>query len=724
MKHPSLWSASSRFLFRTMLKCRRLLPSRTSLAFGIVDATLQPRIGHICVINLSRQPSRLIEIQNELSSLLDHAGLPLWSLTERYPAVDSRQFLHDPVKDADVDPTYTLGEQLFVEPQPLAMPTQIELDSNIQMSRPEIAITMSHIGVWRKLAESNHEYSLILEDDIWFRAGFANMLDRAWSELNTNESIKGDFDILYLSYEEVKNGAPKTFVSNTVFRPVRGLWNLSGYVISRKGAIKLLKLLPCRGPIDLWINHQFEHINVVALRRSIISQRPDLSSTNSYSILPALTKIGAITSESAALFQNRPNVHPVFVFGREGSGLTSVAMALAMLGYRCCNDLQTIPKNEYDKLFSGATDRIFNAYVNIGSIVLKVKTLKENFPQARIILTTNDNDWHLLNGFDGFDYTVIENDSVNKWQILCEHLSCAPPACSFPELTDIGQRKLSETTSADQNLNCVIPKRDNSPWVIKLQPSWNGIYCIPVLNKLPSEVTTVNVKDNFEFINENLWHLRDDTFTDNLALFRPKNISVLRDLGLSLAVKSESLGLRNYSAASLTSRDKYLYGRFEATIKASNTPGVVTGFFLHRDSPRQEIDIEIAGDRTDTLIVNVFYNPGGEGAKYDYGYRGAASHIHLGFDASVSYHHYAIEWGPTEIRWYVDNRLIHRRCDWNPTPIPKLPMLLHANLWPCRSKELAGRLKKNRLPATTFINSITINATQYKTETYHEYTLV
>jgi len=48
----------------------------------------------------------------------------------------------------------------------------------------------------------------------------------------------------------------------------------------------------------------------------------------------------------------------------------------------------------------------------------------------------------------------------------------------------------------------------------------------------------------------------------------------------------------------------------------------VTGFSLHRDSPRQEIDVEIAGNRPDQLLVNVFYNLGPDGAKFDYGYRG------------------------------------------------------------------------------------------------------
>jgi beta-glucanase (GH16 family) len=153
-----------------------------------------------------------------------------------------------------------------------------------------------------------------------------------------------------------------------------------------------------------------------------------------------------------------------------------------------------------------------------------------------------------------------------------------------------------------------------------------------------------------------------------------------------------------------------LFGRFEAIIQASKVPGVVTGFFLHRDSPRQEIDVEIAGNRTDRLLVNVFFNPGGEGARFDYGYRGAPSYIDLGFDASESAHRFAIEWGPCEIRWLVDNRLVHRRADWGPTPIPHLPMALHVNAWPSRSKELAGRLATRQLPTTALIRTISLEA--------------
>jgi beta-glucanase (GH16 family) len=137
---------------------------------------------------------------------------------------------------------------------------------------------------------------------------------------------------------------------------------------------------------------------------------------------------------------------------------------------------------------------------------------------------------------------------------------------------------------------------------------------------------------------------------------------------------------------------------------------VVTGFFLHRNSPHQEIDIEIAGNLPERLLVNVFYNPGGPGAKFDYGYRGSPSHIELGFDASKGLHHYAIEWTPSEIRWFVDDLLVHRRVLWDPTPIPHLPMKLHFNTWPSRASQLAGRLDNRRLPATAHVQSIRARA--------------
>ncbi len=161
---------------------------------------------------------------------------------------------------------------------------------------------------------------LVLEDDIRFERGFGGILDQAWREMEDADQANPGFDILYVSYGEVRNGAPKELVSKNVFRPERGLWYLSGYVLSKKGAQALLDLLPCCGPIDLWINHQFRKLDVRALRRSVINQRRDLHSTNSYSILPALSRIGVLNNVNSALFHGRPIHSPVFAFGAPDQG--------------------------------------------------------------------------------------------------------------------------------------------------------------------------------------------------------------------------------------------------------------------------------------------------------------------------------------------------------------------------------------------------------------------
>lgn len=717
MNLASPWSATSKFLLSIIMKCRRLLPKKRSTAFGAVYTENHPKIERIYVINLDRQPERWVNMEQELRQVLDHSGVELWNLTERYAAIDATDFLQEPLKDGDIDPIYTLGDQLFVEPQPLTLPTKVELDSPIRMSRPEVAVARSHIDVWRQVKAGDHKFVLILEDDVWFRYGFAKKMDKAWSEIQTNIDEKGDFDILYLSYEEVKHGAPKTFLSNNVFCPERGLWYLSGYVLSRKGAEKLLSFLPCKGPVDLWINHQFKLLDVCAIRRSIICQRRDGSSTNSYSILPSLSKIGAINSESAGLFHIRPSERPVFVFGSKGSGLSSLTMALLMLGYRCCSDLQTLPETELKMLLTGNENRVFNAYVNIGSLENEIPSLRKFYPQAKFIITKSESEilnnanFKIIDDLKEINICIITLEASNKWQIICEYLRCAPPTCSFPEIYDLGQRPLlNEIDKTNEVLKNEILKRDKSPWIVDQHQSWDGIH--PIMTRGGNTIATnsVSINDCLKNIDTELWYARDDTFTDNLALFRPLNIEFLSEFGVALNVKREPLGVREYSAAALTSRDRYLYGRFEASIKASNVPGVVTGIFLHRDSPRQEIDIEITGNRTDRMLVNVFYNPGTEGAKFDYGYRGTPSSTDLGFNAAEAYHQYAIEWDPNEIRWFVDGLLVHRRVDWNPTPIPHLPMAFHVNLWPTRSKELAGRLACSRLPANTFIKSVIIKS--------------
>ncbi len=715
LARPSIGVVSH--VFRCWRTLRRLLPKRMCRAFGATRVETGPQIKRVYVINLDREPERWFKMEQELKHILDASGTELLNLTERHAAVDANAFSEEPPADDNVTPFYTLGDQLFVEPQPAVFPTRLELNTPIRMSRAEVAIARSHINAWKQLAASNHAYALILEDDVWFHSGFAQRLDQVWDEVVAGRDNRARFDILYVSYLEAKHGAPKALLSNNLFRPVRGLWYLSGYVLSRDGAEKLLRLLPCRGPVDLWINHQFKVLDVLATRQPLVSQRRNARSTNSYSILPTLTTIGAITSEGASLFHIRPNEQPVFAFGPADSGHSSLAMALSMLGYRCCSDLQALPAPELERLLERRRDRIFDAYVNIGSLDAHVAELRRRYPKAKFILTavdsisTDERTVGVERSLNGADIAVLRSDAANEWQVVCEHLRCPPPTCSFPTLKDLGQRPIREQPfETDHFLEFKRPRRDRSPWIVEPRSWWKGIRAVPTEDGKPHAGTFVRVNDDFERLDTKRWRLRSDTFTDNLALFRSSNVEFRAGHGAALLVKSEPLGVRDYSAASICSLEPYLFGKFEATLQTSNVPGVVTGFFLHRNSPRQEIDVEIAGHRPDRLVVNVFYNPGGEGAPFDYGYRGAPTYIELGFDASKASHRFAIEWSSEEILWWVDDRLVHRRVLWDPTPIPHLPMTLHVNSWPSRSTQLAGRLNKRRLPSTTIVGSIIVEA--------------
>ncbi len=718
-------SAATRLRHLLLRRCRPHLPRQQCLAFVSPSAAQESGIGPIFVINLDKQPSRWADMLRELAGILDAAGRPLSERVVRYAACDAQSDAPQLLDGGDIEPLYTLGDQLFVEPQPLAVPDAFDLARPIGMSDAEIAVARSHIGVWRTIAQSSASFALVLEDDVWFERGFGRLVDQAWREMEDVDHSHPAFDIFYLSYKEVRYGAPKELVSRNVFRPERGLWYLSGYVLSKTGAQTLIGLLPCRGPIDLWINHKFWEMDVRALRRPAINQRLDTPSTNSYSILPALSRIGVLDDCDTALFHQRVVHSPVFAFGAPGSGLSSLAMALSMLGYRCCSDLEHIPECEFERLMGGRTQRIFNAYVNIGSLRPHVRALMSHYPGGKFIVIDDPEGTAagVLDALEGADVVRLHAEDASSWRALCEHVRLPPPVAPYPVVRDIGQRRYRRAAVDKRSVRPAKRLRyDRSPWAVEPQAGWTGIRASTSERSERSE-SRVSFEDDLADAQSARWFVRNDTFAGNLGLFRRANVAVQSGGGLSLAVIQESLGVRNFSAGSISSRAAFLYGRFEAILQATSVSGLVTGFFLHRDSPRQEIDIEITGNRPDRLLVNVFYNPGAEGAKFDYGYRGTPAAVPLGFDASQAAHRFAIEWDPCEIRWFVDGELVHSRAAWNPTPIPDLPMTLHVNTWPTRSRELAGRLAVRSLPASAVVRSIAVNAVDASPGARHDLTL-
>jgi len=576
---------------------------------------------------------------------------------------------------------------------------------------------------------------MVLEDDVWFHPQFARVVDQAWAELRAAGSDGPLFDLLYLSYREVDYGAEKIRVSPSLFSPFRGLWYLSGYVLSRTGAEKLLRARPVRGPVDLWLNHQFCRLKVVATVRSIIEQRRDQKSNNSYSVIPILSRVGIMNSETPGLFRGRPPVVPVFAFGPRGAGLSSLAMALSMLGYRCCSDVDRLPQGEMQRLVKGHPDRTFDAYVNVADLRNHVEPLAALYPDGRLILTMDsstiagDAEALLCARGDSLDKAyaasvarsgrgigrwrdrclLLPSRAPGIWKLLGGFLRCVPPPSSYPYREDLGNRPLDDSaddTFPEQLARSRKLRFDHSPWVAAPRTFWRGVPCATNSEVTKDEGTSFAIIDDLRKLDLCSWKLRDDTFPGNLALFRPSNF-VNNDCGpAQLILRKEDLGVRKYSSAALSSRESFLCGHFEAVLKPSRTAGVVTGIFLQRDSPRQEIDIEFVGNRRQQILTNVYYNPGLDGARFDYGYRGTPILIDLAFDATEDFHSYAIEWSPNYMRWFVDGNLVHQRCNWEPTPIPHLPMQFHVNLWPPRSRELAGKMRVRNLPAICTLESV------------------
>ncbi|WP_318451456.1 family 16 glycosylhydrolase [Photobacterium leiognathi] len=704
--------------YKTALKIRRLVGRKKCSAFSTSKKrSSSQKIKRIFVINLDRQPHRLDNVFKEFSPLLDENSLSLKNMIVRVPAVDASKLDSDSLNQFEtVKRTYTLAGQLYVDPCK-ALPQNLDLDMNIEMSQQEIAVALSHIETWKRVAHGEEQYALVLEDDICLHYKFPEYVENIWKELEEVKNSSPLFDILFLSFKEVDQGAEKVRISKNTFKLFRGIWYMSGYVLSKEGAKRLLSMLPVQGPVDLWVNHKFSEIEALMTSKSVIPQRSDETSGNFYSVLPILSQIGVLNDGAPSVFTNTPTAKPIFAIGRLGGGLTSLGMALSMLGYRCCSDLYNLPDSEKNSLLENDGNRTFDAYVNVGIIDNNINELAKIYPNGRLIL--------FIEGYAKKEQEDIRKrwsnrvlflslNNIGDWKLICEFLGIVPPVCAYPSLVELGKRQLSKFNKdvlEYRNLSYTVLKHDESPWVISEKKEWFGLPTgDPYLETTRQNLTTVYLTDDFSKLDTSNWFLRNDTFPGNQAMFNSENFSVNTGNGASIILKNQDMKVREYSSGAITSSSLFLYGRFEAVIKPPKVSGLVTGIFLHRDSPRQEIDIEIVGKSPNKMLINVYYNPGVDGARFDFGYRGTPVEIDLGFDATEDYHSYAIEWDSTEIRWFVDGNLIYNRVNWAPTPIPHLPMKFHINLWPSISSELAGRIDKKKLPASLHIQSARVAA--------------
>lgn len=678
---------------RTLL---RFVGRRRSFAFGAGFDV----IGQIRVINLDRQPGRWRQVTSELDRWRTGSGERLSALTRRSSGVDAR---HAGAADpSELLTTYRLSEQLAVEPNALLRLADAE-DVVVAMSKEEAAVARSHVEVWRAVAAGDVDYVLVLEDDVFLERGFARRIDRAWAAICTDSTATGAaFDVLFVSFVEVGRAETRRRRGGASYRrPDGGLWQASGYVLSREGARALLAGLPVHGPVDLWLNLQFDRLRVLLVDRPLISQRPGVPSGNSYSIMPVLSRLGVVRDVHAHLPPPVRLPGPVLALGGPDTGLTALALALSMLGYTCLSDVDELPAHE-ERLLRAGGRGAFNALVNVGGVDLSVVAdLTRRWPRAKVIVTGPVDDAsrippHAL---------LLTPDTPGRWAALCQFLSLEYPTHDYPTAPQAPLRALVGAVGHSRRGDPLA--WDRSPWVVAAGHGMRPRVVSPPSAEGGARASTL-VDDGV--LRQGVWAARSDTFPGNLSLFTANNVCMGSD-GAVLEVRREDAVVRDTTAGAVATVAQHLYGRFAAELRPSPEPGLITGIFLHRNGPRQEIDIELLGRDTTKLLANVFYNPGPEGTRLEYGYRGTPVLIDLGFDASEATHLYEICWTPEAVQWIVDGHVVHERFMWDPTPIPDRPLEFNVNLWYSASRELAGRLRPEALPARTTIQNAWIIGT-------------
>jgi len=415
-----------RVAFRIWRVLAAIIPGGRISAFGGGAG----RIGAILVVNLDRQPGRWRRVTRELGRFRTSEGVPLTSITRRLAAVDARDG-RAVAATADVDATYRIGDQLHVQPDARLAECFAE-DEQVRMTRQEVAVARSHVEAWKAVATGTDDHVLVLEDDVWFRPGAAAAIDRGWRAALRRCAVEGGPRLLYLSYADAGGTAVRDDPCDALFRPVRGLWFLSGYVLSRGGAAALLRAMPVVGPVDLWINYRFEELGALALSSPAIVQRQDEGSDNAYSVLPYLARAGIVDAGSGPMPPDRSHAGPVLAWtgGTEREGL---ATALSMLGLRVRafdGDEEPMRERDLEEIFE-TFDVVVNAPLAPGALAAAAADGRsmffleagapppagmepERLPPLRSAILPSD-------GPEG-----------GSWRPLCGVLGLAEPAHAFP----------------------------------------------------------------------------------------------------------------------------------------------------------------------------------------------------------------------------------------------------------------------------------------------------
>jgi endo-1,3-1,4-beta-glycanase ExoK len=226
-----------------------------------------------------------------------------------------------------------------------------------------------------------------------------------------------------------------------------------------------------------------------------------------------------------------------------------------------------------------------------------------------------------------------------------------------------------------------------------------------VFAPLPASVTFI---DRFRTLDDARWVFSDGwnngTWMEND--WRRDALSLTSDgLAITMRANPNGPGRRPYMSGELQSREEYLYGYFEASMRVPRGDGVVAGLFTfvrpEGASTWEEIDIEFLGARP--RMMEVTYHVHGFSRQET---------VNLGFDPSQGFNTYGFEWTPDAVRWYVNNRLVYEVMDERVQRLRR-PQRFFLSLWGTRELyQWAGYLDAAEAPWVMEVSCIA-HARQY-----------
>lgn len=134
-----------------------------------------------------------------------------------------------------------------------------------RLTSGEVGCILSHLAVWDDLLSSRRANAIVLEDDVdlapKFQAAAARLLRhrRSW-------------DLIYLGYQTA--GEPPAAIKDSGLGKPEHLFGTFAYAISRRGAARLMALLPITGPLDVFLSSSFSRLAVWCAVPPLVQYQP------------------------------------------------------------------------------------------------------------------------------------------------------------------------------------------------------------------------------------------------------------------------------------------------------------------------------------------------------------------------------------------------------------------------------------------------------------------